>query len=189
MNWNSQFPFLWMGYSLIWIQVAFPVWITPYTSFSLLPPPSRQPQSQIFARHVNISFSMSHTAHAIYTANSGLVYNQSPIPLPDPEGLPLKVKYPHQDGWIFMWDHTIHGSLDYEKRIDWYNLIRSVHSKVNTYDEVDEPRFDPRLHLDLQHPEYIRLLTDFEKTKKYPKVTDHNGSSFAYSSPFQACVM
>ena len=34
---------------------------------------------------------MSHTAHAIYTANSGLVHNQSPIPLPDAEGLPLKV--------------------------------------------------------------------------------------------------
>ena len=61
--------------------------------------------------------------------------------------------------------------------------------KVNTYDDVDEPRFDPRLHLDLQHPEYIRLLTDFEKTKKYPKVTDHNGSPFAYSAPFQACTI
>ena len=54
---------------------------------------------------------------------------------------------------------------------------------------MDEPRFDPRLHLDLQHPEYIRLLTDFEKTKKYPKVTDHNGSTFAYSAPFQACTI
>ena len=54
---------------------------------------------------------------------------------------------------------------------------------------MDEPRFDPRLHLDLQHPEYIRLLTDFEKTKKYPKVTDHNGSPFAYSAPFQACTI
>ena len=55
-------------------------------------------QSSIFASHVNISFDegvdMSHTAHAIYTANSGLVHNQSPIPLPDAEGLPIKV------GWI-----------------------------------------------------------------------------------------
>ena len=50
---------------------------------------------------------------------------------------------------------------------------------------MDEPRFDPKVHLDLQHPEYIRLLTDFEKTKKYPVVTDHNGSQFAYSAPFQ----
>ena len=34
---------------------------------------------------------MSHSAHPLYTANSGLQYNQSPIPLPDPDGLPVKV--------------------------------------------------------------------------------------------------
>ena len=62
-------------------------------------------------------------------------------------------------------------------------------SKVNTYEDVEEPQFDPKVHLDLHHPEYIRLLTNFEKTKKYPVVNDHNGSPFAYSAPFQVCGM
>ena len=57
--------------------------------------------------------------------------------------------------------------------------------KVNTYEDVDEPRFDPKVHLDLKKPSYIRLLTDFEKTTKMPKVTGSQGSPFAYSSPFQ----
>ena len=68
-------------------------------------------------------------------------------------------------------------------------MSQSAQPKVNTYENVDEPRFDPKVHLDLQHPEYIRLLTDFEKAKKYPVVTDHNGSTFAYSAPFQVCSM
>ncbi len=60
--------------------------------------------------------------------------------------------------------------------------------KLNTYDDVDEPVFDPKVHLNLQHPEYIRLLDDFEKTNAYPVVTDHKGSNFAYSAPFQVDV-
>jgi hypothetical protein len=58
--------------------------------------------------------------------------------------------------------------------------------KLNTYDDVEEPRFDPKVHLDLKHPEYIRLLPDFKKTTfPCPRVTDHKGSQFAYSTPFQ----
>lgn len=57
--------------------------------------------------------------------------------------------------------------------------------EVNTYEDVDEPRFDPKIHLNLQKPNYIRLLTDFEKTTEMPKVTGSEGSPFAYSSPFQ----
>ena len=68
-------------------------------------------------------------------------------------------------------------------------MLLSAQPQVNTYDDVDEPRFDPKVHLDLQHPEYIRLLADFERTKKYPVVTDHNGSPFAYSAPFQVQII
>lgn len=58
--------------------------------------------------------------------------------------------------------------------------------KINTYDDVDEPRFDPLIHLKLEMPQYVRVLPDFKEMKKTPAfIDDDNGSRFAYSAPFQ----
>jgi len=58
--------------------------------------------------------------------------------------------------------------------------------KINTYDDVDEPRFDPDIHLNLQMPEFVKVFPDFTNMKKTPTFTnDPNGSRFAYSAPFQ----
>lgn len=58
--------------------------------------------------------------------------------------------------------------------------------KLNTYDDVDEPRFDPKVHLKLDMPEYVRCFPDFVSMKKTPPfIGDINGSKFAYSAPFQ----
>ena len=58
--------------------------------------------------------------------------------------------------------------------------------KINTYDDVDEPIFDPDVHLQLEMPEYVRVLPDFEKMKTTPDIDrDQNRSQFAYSAPFQ----
>ena len=47
-------------------------------------------------------------------------------------------------------------------------------------------RFDPKVHLDLEEPEYVRVFPDFQPLKKCPKITkEANQSRFAYSSPFQ----
>jgi hypothetical protein len=56
---------------------------------------------------------------------------------------------------------------------------------INTYDDVDEPRFNPKIHLDLREPEYIRVLPYFKKAKTCPTVKDHSGTSFAYTKAFQ----
>ena len=57
--------------------------------------------------------------------------------------------------------------------------------KINTYEDVDEPRFDPKIHLTLGRPQYLRLLPGFDKADKCPLVNSCKGSRFAYSSPFQ----
>jgi hypothetical protein len=58
--------------------------------------------------------------------------------------------------------------------------------KINTYDDVDEPRFDAKLHLNLELPEYVRVFPDFAAMKRTPPfINDINGSKFAYSAPFQ----
>lgn len=57
--------------------------------------------------------------------------------------------------------------------------------KINTYNDVDEPRFDPKVHLDLQQPRFIRTFPLFEETTKTPKVDSYKGSCFAYTAPFQ----
>ena len=57
---------------------------------------------------------------------------------------------------------------------------------VNTYDDVDEPLFDPKLHLDLGMPDYIKCFPDFKPMKTTPQFDpEDNGSRFAYSAPFQ----
>ena len=58
--------------------------------------------------------------------------------------------------------------------------------KINTYDDVDEPIFDPEIHLQLEMPGYVRVLPDFEIMKTTPDIDcDQNRSQFAYSAPFQ----
>ncbi len=57
--------------------------------------------------------------------------------------------------------------------------------KINTYDDVDEPIFNPKIHLQLEEPAYVRTLDDFKKVASCPKVTDNKGSNFAYSSSFR----
>ena len=58
--------------------------------------------------------------------------------------------------------------------------------KINEYHDVDEPVFDPDIHLDLEMPEYVRIFPDFQAVAKTPKFTfDTVGSRFGYSAPFQ----
>jgi hypothetical protein len=58
--------------------------------------------------------------------------------------------------------------------------------RINTYDDVDEPRWDPEIHLNLQMPEFVKVFPDFTNMKKTPAFkNDANGSRFAYSAPFQ----
>ena len=58
--------------------------------------------------------------------------------------------------------------------------------QINSYDDVDEPIFNPEIHLQLEMPEYVRVLPDFEKMKATPVINrEQNGSRFAYSAPFQ----
>ncbi len=59
--------------------------------------------------------------------------------------------------------------------------------KINTYEDVDEPKFDPDVHLDLKKPEFVTLFPDFVKvsaTEPTKKVAGEM-SPFAYTSPFQ----
>jgi len=53
---------------------------------------------------------------------------------------------------------------------------------------INEPQFDPKIHLDLKMPEYVRLLDSFEKAKYTPDIntrkSNENGTNFAYTSPF-----
>jgi len=48
-----------------------------------------------------------------------------------------------------------------------------------SYDDVNEPLFDPSIHLDLQMPDYVKTLPDYRQAR--------NGKSgnLAYSKPFQ----
>ncbi len=60
--------------------------------------------------------------------------------------------------------------------------------KINTYEDVpEEPKFDPKLHLDLQRPRFIRVFPDFERRENLPDEFEGKGSPFAYSAPFQVC--
>lgn len=51
--------------------------------------------------------------------------------------------------------------------------------QYKTYQDVDEPLFDPALHLDLQMPEFVKTFPDYKKSSKAT-----NGD-LAYSKPFQ----
>ncbi len=62
--------------------------------------------------------------------------------------------------------------------------------KVNTYEDVpEEPRFDPAIHLDLQRPEWVRLLGEnFKKTTDLPQFCPEKGSTLAYTAPFKVVL-
>ena len=64
-----------------------------------------------------------------------------------------------------------------------------LHIKINGYEDVVEPKFDPEIHLDLHKPKFVRLFPDFRKSSETPKVNGKEGSNFAYSSPFQVCLI
>ena len=49
----------------------------------------------------------------------------------------------------------------------------------------EEPKFNPKIHLNLSSPEYVVIFPNMEKVGKAPAVTSNKGSSFAYSGPFQ----
>jgi len=51
--------------------------------------------------------------------------------------------------------------------------------KYNEYSDVDEPRFDPKVHLNIESPEYVTLLPEYKRVK------ETKGGSLAYSQPFQ----
>merc|ERR1719206_282714 len=51
--------------------------------------------------------------------------------------------------------------------------------KFNNYSDVDEPIFDPEVHLNVEAPEYVTLLPDYRRAK------ETNGGDLAYSQPFQ----
>ena len=89
------------------------------------------------------------------------------------------------------YEHSIYGiNGDFESLQDPLPLppkdgLTSV--KLNTYEDVDEPRFDPEIHLNLQKPKFVRLMPDYRKRFEFPieKRKCGKGSEFAWSSPFQ----
>ena len=48
-----------------------------------------------------------------------------------------------------------------------------------TYEDVDEPIFDPSIHLDLQMPDQVKTLPDYKQAAK------GKDGNLAYSKPFQ----
>jgi len=58
---------------------------------------------------------------------------------------------------------------------------------IRTYDDVDEPRFDPSVHLNLETPESVVLLPDFETVSHFevPKVESTGASSLAFTTTFR----
>jgi len=48
-----------------------------------------------------------------------------------------------------------------------------------TYEDVDEPTFDPSIHLDLQMPEFVTTFPNYKKSSKGKE------GNLAYSKPFQ----
>ena len=63
--------------------------------------------------------------------------------------------------------------------------------KINSYEDVpEEPRFDPAIHLDLDRPDWVRLLgDDFKKTTDLPQFCPAKGSPLAYTAPFKVFLI
>jgi len=66
--------------------------------------------------------------------------------------------------------------------------LREFPRNVRHHGDIPEPKFDPRIHLNLSKPDYIKVFPDLKKkltSCKGPKVKDTSGSRFGYSAPFQ----
>jgi len=59
---------------------------------------------------------------------------------------------------------------------------------IRTYSDVDEPRFDPTVHLNPQYPNSVALFPDFQtidpKIEVIPKVESPDGSKLAFTDTF-----
>ena len=70
--------------------------------------------------------------------------------------------------------------------------MRNLHELFitsSTAGYIQEPTFDPKVRLNLRMPEYVRLLSTFEKAPYTPDIADsmnrgEQGTDFAYTSPF-----
>jgi len=51
--------------------------------------------------------------------------------------------------------------------------------------DPEEPKFDPNIHLNLSSPDYVVTFPSMLKVRRAPAVTDRQGSTFAFSGPFQ----
>lgn len=51
--------------------------------------------------------------------------------------------------------------------------------------DPEEPKFDPSVHLNLSSPDYVVTFPSMLKVRRAPPVTSRQGSSFAFSGPFQ----
>ena len=49
----------------------------------------------------------------------------------------------------------------------------------------NEPKFNPKVHLNLVKPPYVVTFPHLDKVPQAPPVTSNKGSSFAWSGPFQ----
>lgn len=60
---------------------------------------------------------------------------------------------------------------------------------LNTYDDVDEPRWDPEIHLYTTEPEFYVRLDNWEKVKSIPSVKDNKDgtteSKLGFTAPYR----
>ena len=108
----------------------------------------------------------SHHNHLIYASNRGTVALQSPLPLPSKNGLPIPIK----------------SYID----VDEPKLVDTLLALYKCYVNLLKNRFDPKIHLNLGMPEFVRIFPVFDKAPCTPPFQGNSeGSLFAYSSPFQ----
>jgi len=77
--------------------------------------------------------------------------------------------------------HKVNSDLVYlQENMPLPESKKGMPYKFKTYQDVDEPLFDPTLHLDLEDPEYVVTLPDFKPVDKVKEA-----GSLAYSKAFQ----
>jgi len=75
---------------------------------------------------------------------------------------------------------TVNSDLGYDQpNMCMPDFKKGLPYAYKTYQDVDEPIFDPSIHLELEVPEYVSLFPDFSLGKKAEE------GKFAYSKPFQ----
>jgi len=76
--------------------------------------------------------------------------------------------------------HKVNQDLTYLTPVMPVPDIKTGHPyKFNDYSDVDEPKFEPHIHLNIEAPDYVTLLPDYRRAK------ETNGGDLAYSQPFQ----